>query len=92
MTEKKYKTLAMVQAIGFASAVAYGIGYANGCKRVLKTANEWQDMYDRHINRQWEMIQRRDTLYVKSIRLKLKYSDGSELTPVDLEEGGEEWK
>lgn len=83
MTEKKYKVQAMCLAFALVFAVGYGIGYAKGCKRVLDTANGWQEMYDRHINGQWEMIQRRDTLYVKALQLKLNYKDGHALTPED---------
>lgn len=68
MSEEKMKSLIELllacitcMVIG---AIGYAIGYSNGCQRGLKTANDWKEMYDKHINGQWDLIRERDSIYM----------------------------
>lgn len=55
----------------FLVSIGYIVGYSAGCNRVLKTASEWEQMYDEHINRQWDMIHERDSIYMHYLQIRL---------------------
>lgn len=75
--------LALFLAFVLMLAVGYAIGYVSCCNQVLKTAQGWKEMYEEHISKQWEMIQKRDSLYVNALQLQINYTDGHTLTPND---------
>ena len=52
------------------------IGLVSGINSMKSECDKWSEIYDRHINEQWDMMQRRDSMYAEYFELRIKYKDG----------------
>lgn len=57
----------IVLIILFSVAVGYITGYHRGVKDMLDQYESYKEMFDRHTNEQWDMIDRRDSLYLERL-------------------------
>lgn len=67
--------IAIAALLGFVFGFSYGIG------KGVEECDKWKEIYERHINSQWEMIQRKDSMYAEYFRLRIEYMDGTVLEP-----------
>lgn len=61
LNQKNYLILKIIVLLilGF---ICFTIGYIKG---VLHESKEWETLYDKHINKQWEIIEGRDSVYTQ---------------------------
>lgn len=57
--------------IAFAIFCGFIIGLAVGFNSMKSECDNWADMYDRHINKQWRMIEQRDSVYMHYLQIRL---------------------
>lgn len=57
------------------------IGLVSGINSMKSECDKWSEMYDRHINEQWNMMERKDSLYAEYFKLRIEYMDGHVLEP-----------
>lgn len=57
------------------------IGLVSGINSMKSECDKWSEMYDRHINEQWNMMERKDSMYSEYFRLRIEYTDGRVIEP-----------
>ncbi|MDO4802777.1 MAG: hypothetical protein Q4A15_11485 [Prevotellaceae bacterium] len=57
--------------IAIALFCGFIIGLAVGFNSARSERDKWADMYDSHINKQWRMIEQRDSVYMHYLQIRL---------------------
>lgn len=78
--EKKNDRLFSLYVI-FVLFLGFLIGLVSGINFMKSECDRWSEMYNRHINEQWDMMQRRDSMYAEYFGMRIKYKDGHVLEP-----------
>ena len=79
MEKKNNRTFSLCVALGL--FLGFLIGLVSGINYMKSECDKWSDMYDRHINDQWNMMQRKDSMYAEYFKLLIEYMDGHTLEP-----------
>ena len=78
--EKKNDRLFSLYGI-FVLFLGFLIGIISGINFMKSECDRWSETYDHHINEQWDMMQRRDSMYAEYFKLRIEYMDGHTLEP-----------
>lgn len=79
--DKKSNDWLVCLCIAIAALLGFVFGFSHGIGMGVEECDKWKEMYDRHINSQWEMMQRKDSMYAEYFRLRIEYKDGTVLEP-----------
>lgn len=79
MEKKNDRTFSFYVTLAF--FLVFLIGLFCGINSMKSECDKWSEMYDRHINEQWNMMERKDSLYAEYFRLRIKYKNGCVLEP-----------
>lgn len=81
MMEKKSNNWLVGFYIATAMLLGFVFGFSHGIGMGIEECDKWKEMYDRHINEQWNMIERKDSMYAEYFKLRIEYKDGHVLEP-----------
>ncbi len=79
MEKKNDRTFSF--SVTLALFLGFLIGLVSGINSMKSECDKWSEMYDRHINEQWNMIERKDSMYAEYFKLRIEYMDGHTLEP-----------
>lgn len=79
--EKKNNDWLVGFCIAIAALLGFVFGFSHGIGKGVEECDKWKEMYDLHINKQWDMMQQKDSMYAEYFKLRIEYMDGHVLEP-----------